>query len=471
MTQEPSQNNIYQRHVFYPKESGEKFYDIPYPSFHRRSQYSDISDPSSSSSSHLSSQIGLLSMSSASSSSLPGSPLSFPPINNSDGSNNSRRLSKISDVHPINSNTARSYDYRFRSKSEVISSSPTSSFNFRNRRHENFSSPDLKFKYFFKKSKKNNQDYIKAKESLFSQQYSESISFFTKVLAKYPYSYSVRCDRAYAYYQTEKWNLALQDLKVAITRRPSKPVAYALRGEICRLIKMYDSSMSDLSKSIKLQPSAFALRARAEVHCTLSRYSDAINDLNFALKIEPKNSFTLIRRAKVYVNLHSALVDLNRVLTVQPNWCYPLSLRGSVYRTMGCWSDALTDLDLALENVRDKAYYIGYETQALINRGSVYRVMNRHEDALTDLNKGLLREPDNLLALCERSAVYFAMKNYEAAIRDLDKVLKIQPKYATAIKQKENYITAMQESGQLTGVLKRQSIARITRKVLENPEE
>ncbi|CAG8715871.1 7263_t:CDS:2 [Racocetra fulgida] len=133
----------------------------------------------------------------------------------------------------------------------------------------------------------------------------------------------------------------------------------------------------------------------------------------------------------------SALQDLNKVLESLPDWGYPLSLRGAVYRALKSNTKAILDLDRALENIRDRAFNIDHETKALCNRGAVYNTLGKYNEALADLNKVLLRDPSNVVALCERSIVYDALGKKEKALLDIDKAVTLDPGNEVAINQQK----------------------------------
>ncbi|CAG8627091.1 6009_t:CDS:1, partial [Gigaspora rosea] len=120
-----------------------------------------------------------------------------------------------------------------------------------------------------------------------------------------------------------------------------------------------------------------------------------------------------------------------------PDWGYPLSVRGAVYRAQKSNTKALLDLDRALENVKDRAFNIDHETKALCNRGAVYNTLGKYNEALSDLSKVLLREPTNVTALCERSSVYDALGKKEKAIADIDKALSLAPDNEQVINQQK----------------------------------
>ncbi|CAG8513005.1 10804_t:CDS:2 [Scutellospora calospora] len=265
----------------------------------------------------------------------------------------------------------------------------------------------LSYKRFiiFGKPKKTFPAYIKAIKALEEMQFNEAINLFSLVLVKYPQSYSVRCDRAYASYQIEDWDRAMDDLNHAISKKPKKARAYSLRGELYRLISMYEKSLIDLNKSLKLQINIFSLRSRAEVYIAIGRYNDAIIDLNSALEIKPKNISSMIRRSKVYCLL-------------------------------GKYHDAITDLNIALE--LDPSNNM-ITASILSNRGEISRLMGRNDLALADLNSSLLLI-DDILTLERRGNLYISLGNHNNALTDFERILQLNPKYFSAHKNIANIL-------------------------------
>ncbi|CAG8763520.1 16659_t:CDS:1, partial [Acaulospora colombiana] len=100
---------------------------------------------------------------------------------------------------------------------------------------------------------------------------------------------------------------------------------------------------------------------------------------------------------------------------------------GIVYRLTRSYTKALLDLDRAVQNMKDKAFNIDYETKALCNRGVVNRTLGKNQEAARDFNKALLRDPNNIFALCERSKVYEAMGRREKMKADIEFIIKIDP--------------------------------------------
>ncbi|CAI2177463.1 2203_t:CDS:2 [Funneliformis geosporum] len=283
---------------------------------------------------------------------------------------------------------------------------------------------------FFRKSKQTNEIYLQATKELEEMHFHEAIRLLSQVLITYPNSYSVRCDRAYASYQLEDWARATSDLTIAINRRPKKPKAYSLRGEVYRLLGDYDKALIDLDKSLKIQKHPFALRTRAEVYSALARYDDSLNDLDTALEMEPKSIFTLTRRAKVYCSLNiyrDAIADLSKALILDPSQASNiLANRGEVYRLTGRFDDALKDLDMALAR--------GENSLALERRGAVLRSLGQENEALADFERIIQLNPRSFFAHKNRAEILLSFGNNDDALVNLDVALQLEPKNFTLLK-------------------------------------
>ncbi|CAG8570273.1 6130_t:CDS:2 [Gigaspora margarita] len=299
----------------------------------------------------------------------------------------------------------------------------------------------------FKKSKKQHPLLTSAIQALESMRYNDAINLYSQVLIKYPNSYSIRCDRAYASYQVEDWERALSDLDFAILKKPKKPRAYTLRGEIYRLLESYKESLMDFNQSLKLQPkNIHALRARAEVFYSINHYNEAILDLNFSLELEPNNIFTLSRRAKVYCSLGfygAALLDLNKALEIDGSHAASiLANRGEVYHAIGRNDLALLDLNDAI--IRGEN---GENILALERRGHIYRSLGREEDALNDFEKILQFNPRSFIAHKNIGEILYSMGEYEDALVHMNISLQLHSsnneisliKYRAEIYQKLEY--------------------------------
>ncbi|RIB20169.1 kinase-like domain-containing protein [Gigaspora rosea] len=136
-----------------------------------------------------------------------------------------------------------------------------------------------------------------------------------------------------------------------------------------------------------------------------------VRNIMFALKIR-EETYQKIE------GLEDALVDLNKLLEIDPNNAFALRNRASAYQMMGRYNEALEDLNILLE-IKPNG------VNALKIRGEIYRDLKRYKDALRDLNKSLEIDPQDAFALKVRSAIYRSMGKYKEALTDLIKFFEI----------------------------------------------
>ncbi|CAJ0840522.1 5675_t:CDS:2, partial [Entrophospora sp. SA101] len=135
-----------------------------------------------------------------------------------------------------------------------------------------------RFSSIFKKSKEQHPKYKEATLSLQNSQYQYAIRLYSEILTQIPNSYSLKCDRAFAYLNADELALALRDLNDAITKKPKKPRAWAIRGEVFRLQIKYEDALADLNRCLRIQPNnTRALISRSQVYSAMQRFKDAIN--------------------------------------------------------------------------------------------------------------------------------------------------------------------------------------------------
>ncbi|RIB28975.1 kinase-like domain-containing protein [Gigaspora rosea] len=100
------------------------------------------------------------------------------------------------------------------------------------------------------------------------------------------------------------------------------------------------------------------------------------------------------------------------------------------YDDIGDYEKRLLDLNKLLEIDPNNV-------KLLISRGEIYRIMNRYKDSLVDFNKSLEIEPDNAFALKNRGVAYCHLHKYEESLANFDRSLEIEPRDAFALKYVE----------------------------------
>ncbi|CAJ0757131.1 16118_t:CDS:2, partial [Entrophospora sp. SA101] len=111
-----------------------------------------------------------------------------------------------------------------------------------------------RFSNTFKKSKKQHPKYQEATLSLQNSQYQSAIRLYSEILTQIPNSYSLKCDRAFAYLNIDEFALALCDLDDALVMKPKKSRAWEIREEVFRLQIQYEDVLVDQNKCLRIQP-------------------------------------------------------------------------------------------------------------------------------------------------------------------------------------------------------------------------
>lgn len=109
---------------------------------------------------------------------------------------------------------------------------------------------------------------------------------------------------------------AIQDFSTAIHLDPKDPIAWANRGNSFFRLNKFPQALSDLSRSLSLQPRDLTFAARARCYSKLGQQAKAIADYTKAYDLS-KNANFLFNRADCYVKTQQsdkARADYERVI-------------------------------------------------------------------------------------------------------------------------------------------------------------
>ncbi|WP_372368008.1 tetratricopeptide repeat protein [Candidatus Uabimicrobium sp. HlEnr_7] len=157
----------------------------------------------------------------------------------------------------------------------------------------------------------------------------------------------------------------------------------------------YHGAIVDLNKIIKIQPAPALLSSRAWAYERLNELDKAIQDYSYVL---------------TYFNLNKVYTS-NTYLK-----------RAVLFSRQGKNKQAQHDFNKAIKLNRSPSNYS--------NRGFFYMQQQQMDKALDDFNKAIHRDGYNFAALSNRAHVYFSKKMWYQAIEDLTRVLRINPRYA-----------------------------------------
>lgn len=100
-----------------------------------------------------------------------------------------------------------------------------------------------------------------------------------------------------------------------IRQNPEDPHGYFTRHWAWKRLGRLDLALTDLDRSLQIEPHAVTFRARAMVHRAMSRYGEAIADFDKSLAMDPESwadNFSALFRADCHArlgNLDAALAD------------------------------------------------------------------------------------------------------------------------------------------------------------------
>lgn len=153
------------------------------------------------------------------------------------------------------------------------------------------------------------------------------------------------------------------------------------------------------------------------------RVSSHSRSVDIPLKLRACDDHTQLKQYS------KALIDLDAILSVYPNYNDALRRRITIYFHLNQDSDALHDLNIVLNDAPT-------DIVALKQRVDIYIKCGRREDAVMDLNTILDINPTHVQALQQRTNIYFYRNQYDKALLDVNVLLRINPRDANILRQR-----------------------------------
>lgn len=231
---------------------------------------------------------------------------------------------------------------------------------------------------------------------------------------------------------------ALASLSRAIKFNPQLWEAYANRGRVYSEIGKHKKALKDHNKAIQNmvdeQAKAGVFYNRGNTYMFLDRYRDAINDFTNAIHLLRSNSMkasSYYRRAICYGQQGDetkALEDLNNAISLDPNHSFALLLRGGLFAQNGSSKEAKSDYDQAVAIASSKKEQI----EAHRSRGIHYSESGNYQQGNNDFDKTISLDPTNPVHYFNRGTNYLMLGDYGRAIIDFNRCLELNFEYAEA---------------------------------------
>ena len=145
-------------------------------------------------------------------------------------------------------------------------------------------------------------------------------------------------------------------------------------------------------------------------------YSDNETLWNMTIERNPTCWMAYNNRGTIYKDLgnyRQAIEDYDKAIEIQPRFAEAYNNRGVSYNFLGNYRQAIDDFSRAME------IKPGYAGIYYLNRGIAYNGLGNYNQAIDDFGRAIKIKPDFADAYRKRSIVYFTLcKNYEA-VNDL----------------------------------------------------
>jgi tetratricopeptide (TPR) repeat protein len=259
----------------------------------------------------------------------------------------------------------------------------------------------------------------------------EALTAFSSAIEKAPGDAKAYNNRAIVLRQLGHFSEALADYDKVLELNPGDVLALNNRSLLHRQMENYEAALSDIAKVVNTGTLGVkALRNRSIIKRFMGDFRGAHDDLQLALREKPNDERTYSAIAGTWIwtrDWEQALGALDQAISLNDKYTYALTQRALVYDVLERTDSALVDIDRVLS--LDPADNYGRRMRAVI-----FMKQGQHPAAKRDLDYCLENQCINdrarrALRHAQRAVVYFAARGeYEEALDDLAKALDANPR-------------------------------------------
>lgn len=258
----------------------------------------------------------------------------------------------------------------------------------------------------------------------------ETIEFYTNALElDKENAIEYYLGRAELYFENYDYLKALEDFEKAIELGEE-----SVKEDDCYLTcldyKNAESSIAELTKSLKNEKTVEAYTQRAYLYELKQEYDKAFADISSAIALEPNNSELYTCRAELCKEIEK--YDYTKAIENSPNDSAYYHDRAEFYTKNGEYEKAEQDYNKAIEVDEDSEYTYSA-------RAGFYQNIDCLEDAIKDYNKALKFCPEYEDAIQtledlylgkagyyhDRAECYQGLEQFEKALDDYNKTIEI----------------------------------------------
>lgn len=180
--------------------------------------------------------------------------------------------------------------------------------------------------------------------------------------------------------------------------------------------------------------------ASAVSDCNSQDMEKIVRGCSILIRKNSKDLIALNNRAFAYAALGKgdlAMIDVNKLIQLQPKNVVAHHLRGSLYGEKGDYAKAVESFSEVIRLEPGK-WPIAYN-----NRAQALSGLGDLKSALADLNVAIKIEPTNWYHFLERGKVHEQSGSYDLAVADFTKAISLDPKEASSYKARGNCLAKM----------------------------
>jgi tetratricopeptide (TPR) repeat protein len=235
--------------------------------------------------------------------------------------------------------------------------------------------------------------------------------------------------KARAAIRSAKYQDALKDVNIVLTKNPTNADAWCLKGEIQTRLKDATAALESFNKAIQADKlSINAVVGKANALAELKKEAEAQELLRQAISMAPSFAIDFLARGAAFRALgqfDKALADYDEALKRNPDFPEVQMNKGVVYWHKGDYSSAIPLFTAAIK--ADPNF-----VEALANRGAAYRKKGDMNAAIADYSKAIQINPNDAMTFYNRGVAYQKQQLHEKAIADFTSAIRLQPRYPEA---------------------------------------
>jgi len=212
----------------------------------------------------------------------------------------------------------------------------------------------------------------------------DAIKCYTEVLARNPSNAKAYFNRGTAYESLGKFRNAIADFKAEVNINTNDAEAFEKLGDLSDEIGQTGESLTYYSNAIRIQPTENSLLNRSIGYLKIGYYKEALMDLNQVLSNNPNNHAAYATKGTIYFELdqtNDAFKMYKKALTLKPDNPYYISNLGKLYYKTGSPEHAITFLERAIDIIPDDAFYLE-EAFCYLKTGDTEKAHNNAAKAL-----------------------------------------------------------------------------------------